>query len=174
MSNINTDTNNLDLTQKNVDSLKTYQNTIQRLNDQLNPILVEFQKSYVNYQGNPSNNEYERIFLTATSNMESLNSQLFSIQTDVVKNIQLLNQNLLQINEKIQEAKKENQYLNQEYNKTNLKQHGSIEMIYEFNDTYNLGYLTNVHLFIGVLFSLYVTIQIFSDRTITNYSYRST
>ena len=164
MSNINTDTNNLNLTQKNIESANTYETNIQQLNGQLNPILVEFQKSYVNYQGNPSNNEYERIFLTANSNMESLNSQLFSIKNEVLQKIQMLDQNLLQINEKIQEVKKENQYLNQNYNETNLKQYGTIEMVDEFNDMYNLDYFTNLHLFIGVLFSLYVTIQIFSDR----------
>jgi hypothetical protein len=169
MSNINTDTNNLD---KNVDSLKTYQSTLQQLNAQLNPILVQFQKSYVNYEMSPTNNEYERIFLTSTSNMKSLNSQLFSIQSDIIKKNQTLDQSLLQINKKIQEAKKENQLLNQKYNKINSKQHGSIELIYEFNDTYNLDYSTNFHLLIGVLLSLYVTIQIFSDRTISNYNHR--
>ena len=164
MSNINTDTNNLDLTQKNIESANTYETNIKQLNGQLNPILVEFQKSYVNYQGNPSNNEYERIFLTANSNMESLNSHLFFIKNEVLQKIQMLDQNLLQINEKIQEVRKENQYLNQKYNKKNSKQYGTIEMVYEFNDIYNLDYFTNLHLFIGVLFSLYVTIQIFSDR----------
>jgi len=166
-------TNNLNLTPENVDSIKTYENIIRQLNAQLNPILVEFQKSYVNYQMNPTNNEYEQIFLTANSNMESLNSQLFSIKNEVLQKIQMLDQNLLQINGKIQEAKKENQYLNQNYNETNLKQYGTIEMVDEFNDIYNIDYFTNLHLFIGVLFSLYVTIQIFSDRTIANQSYRS-
>jgi hypothetical protein len=158
-------TNNLNLTPKNVESANTYETNIKQLNDQLNPILVEFQKSYVNYQMNPNNNEYERIFLTSTSNMESLlNSQLFFIKNEVLQKIQMLDQNLLQINEKIQEVRKENQYLNQKYNKKNSKQYGTIDMVYEFNDIYNLDYLTNLNLFIGVLFSLYVTIQIFSDR----------
>jgi len=155
--------NNVDLTPENIDST-TYETRIQQLNDQLNPILVEFKKSYVNYQGNPNNNEYEQIFQTSTSNMESLSSQLFFIKNEVLKKILILDQNLLQINEKIQEVRKENQYLNQKYKKKNSKQHGTIEMVYEFNDTYNLDYLTNLHLFIGVLCSLYVTIQIFSNR----------
>ena len=161
-------TNNI-LTEK-LDSLKTYQSTLEQLNGQLNPILEQFQKAYMNYEMNPTNHEYERIFLIATSNMESLNSQLFSIKNALVKNIQILDQDLMQLNEKIKEVKKENQYLNNNYHQINSKQHGSIGMVYEFNDMYNRDYFTNLHVLIGILFSLYLTIQIFSDRTIANYN----
>ena len=167
---MNTNQNINNILIENLDSLKTYQSTFDQLNGQLDPILEQFQKAYVNYQMNPSNNEYERIFLTANSNMESLNSQLFSIKNTLVKNIQILNQDLMQENEKIKEVKKENQYLTNNYNQINSKQNGSIEMVYEFNDMYNRDYFMNLHLLIGILFSLYVTIQIFSDRTIANYN----
>jgi len=167
---MNTTPNKNNILTEKLYSLRTYQSTLEQLNDQLDPILEQFQKSYVNYEMNPTNDEYERIFLTATSNMESLNSQLFSIKNALVKNIQILDQYLMQENEKIKEVKKENQSLTKNYNQINSKQHGSIEMVYEFNDMYNRDYFTNLHLLIGVLFSLYVTIQIFSDRTIARYN----
>ena len=170
MTNINTTPNKNNILTENLDSLKTYQTTLEKLNGQFDPILEQLQKSYVNYEMNPTNHEYERIFLTENSNMESLNSQLFSIKNALVRNIQILDQDLMQQNEKIKEVKKENQYLNNEYNKINSKQHGSIGMVYEFNDMYNRDYFTNLHVLIGILFSLYLTIQIFSDRTIANYN----
>jgi len=88
--------------------IKNYKNTTKQLNEKLKPILEQFRNAYVNYHMNPGINEYERIFQSANANMQSLNSQLFSIDNNLEKNIQLLDKNLNQVNTMIQKAKQEN------------------------------------------------------------------
>ena len=146
--------------------MQSNQNTLDQLTSQLNPILEQFQNAYVNYHMNPTNNEAEQTFQTAHSNMQSLNSQLFSIDNALQQNIHILDKNLIHLNKMIQKAKNENQYLNKKYNQTNSKQEGSVGMVYEFNEIYRRDYLTNINLFIGVILSLYVTIKMFGDQKI--------
>ena len=165
-----TTSNSMILTPEQLDTqlqqVKSNQNTLDQLNSQLNPILEQFQNAYVNYHMNPTNNESEQTFQTSNANMQSLNSKLFSIDNSLQQNIQKVDQNLMQLNQMIEKAKNENQHLNKKYNRADSKQEGSAGMVYEFNEIYRRDYLTNINLFVGVIFSLYITIKMFGDRNI--------
>lgn len=60
-----------------VEEAVTYKNTIEQLNNQLDPILEQFKNDYVNFHMNPENNEYEQIFQTSNYNIQNLNTTFF-------------------------------------------------------------------------------------------------
>lgn len=152
-----------------VEEAVTYKNTIEQLNNQLDPILEQFKNDYVNFHMNPENNEYEQIFQTSNYNIQNLNTTFFSINNAIREKNQNLDKNMMQINEMIQQAKNENNYLNKKYDRSGSKQKNSIGMVNEYNQIYNRDYSYNVHLFLGIIISLYITIRMFSNGTINSY-----
>ena len=148
-----------------MDEIKTIKNKVTNISNQLNPILEEFQKAYINYHMNPTNNEYEQTLYNANSNMQSLNSQLFSMDSFLIKNIRKLDRLLMILNQWIQKEKKNTKKLNTSYDQTNHSQSGSAGMVLEFNELYNRDYRRNLSLFLGILISLFLTIRIFNRPT---------
>ena len=67
------------------------------LKQQLPAILDDFDKYYVFYNMNPSNNEYKQMFDNIKNNLNSINSQSFVISNDVDKAINDVNIKLLSI-----------------------------------------------------------------------------
>ena len=145
-----------------VEEAITYKNTIEQLNNQLDPILEEYKKDYVNFHMNPENNEYEQTFQTSNYNIQNLNTTFFSMNNAIRDKNLNLDKNLMQINKMIQQAKNENNNLNKKYDLNGSKQKNSIGMVNEYNQIYNRDYSYNVHLFLGIIISLYITIRMFS------------
>jgi chromosome segregation ATPase len=153
------------LTPEQIDSavqeINDFQKSLEKINSQLPSLLKSFRNAYVTYYMNPENNEYEITFTNINNQIQTLNSQLFSIQNALQQNMKTLDTYLLQIDEGIRQVKKQNIYLTKKYNKVNSNQEGSIERVDEFNELYNRDYSQNVYLFIGVVVSLYLSISMF-------------
>ena len=83
---------------KDIDNYKfknasQFTDKINSLKQQLPAVLDDFEKYYVFYNMNPSNNEYKKLFENIKSNLDSINSQIFVISNDVDKAINDVNSN---------------------------------------------------------------------------------
>jgi hypothetical protein len=121
-------TNSFDIS--NLQTPENFLYKIESLQEQIQPILDDFQKYYVFHNKNPDDTEYNQMFSNIKSNLNNINSQLFSVSNDIDKNTEIITENLLSLNEKIQSLKTQNNSLKKKVGILEQKNNTSDELIY--------------------------------------------
>jgi len=135
--------------------------TIQR---QLGPILDDFNKYFVFYNMNPQISENQRMYENIKNNIQEIYTKLLKISTDVDKNINELNNNYQELNKLIETLKERNSVLKQKLGIVEDTYDGSDTMISNYKDLYNLQYLKNFSLGLGLVFSIVLITKIFKGQ----------
>jgi chromosome segregation ATPase len=121
------------------------------LKSQLPAILVDYQKYYVLSKLHPENAEYQQIFQNIQSNLNDINSKLFILSNDVQSNTNKINAHLLSLNESIKDEKAKNKNLKSQLNIVENNNNASTELITNYMEMYDSGYLRNWALFLSIL-----------------------
>lgn len=136
-----------------INHTKTEQFTqkLETLQSQLPSILEDFKKYYVFYNKNPEYPEYQQLFQNIKSNLNTVNSELFTLSNDVQSNIDKLNSDFSSIDTLIKNAKEKNVQLKKSLGIVEHKNNAAFEMITDYKKMYENGYLRNWALFLSIL-----------------------
>jgi hypothetical protein len=129
-----------------------------QFNEQINNIksqffsaLDDFTKYYVYYNKNPEVNEFQNYYANSKSQLQTMSKDLFLTTNNIDKNIEFLDNEMLQISIKLENEKKLNKEMTELINNLQNTQNGSEILIDDSKTKYNLQYYTNVEIFIGIL-----------------------
>lgn len=144
-----------------------YSTQVSDLQNTFPEILDEFKKYYVFYQKNPDYNEYQTNFENAKSNLNELIIKLFKISASVQMSTSKMNSNMEEINKSIQVNKAE--YLKLKRRVLNLKEkHDTSDiMVDDYVTIYNMYYLKNAAILLGVLMQIWILMKVFNNTANT-------
>lgn len=139
-----------------------YQNQLDTLKSQISQILQDFKKYYVFYNKNTSVNEYQQIYNNIINNLQSLNSQLFTVNNNIQSDTEKINKQLVSLNQEINNEKNKHKKYNYISGNLNGKYDASSEMINDYKTNYNMIYLNNCSLIIGTIFTTYIIYKVYN------------
>ena len=130
------------------------------LNEKLPHILDDFQKYYVFYNKNPEYTEYQNAFENIKSNLQKINSEQSMITSNIQKGTDYINQKLQTLDLSIESEKKKNKELKRKLGIIESKSDGSSEMISNYKEMYNMYYMKNFGVLLGMLLCILVARKI--------------
>jgi len=131
-----------------------YENQLNVLKEQFVSILADFKKYYIFFNKNPDVNEYQQMFSNINSNIESINSQIFKMNNNIQQTIDGNNIKIQEINKEIQKEKNMNLELKNKVGIINNKKDSSSIMITNYKELYNNTYYYNISMFFGIIILL--------------------
>jgi hypothetical protein len=152
MSNSNSNSNLETIQSSNSAQILSYSNDIKTLQEKLPAILDDFKKYYVFYNRNPDYDEYISHFNSVKNNLNSVNSQMFTLSNDVQTNIDAINEILLNLNNSIGQMKTENSKTIKKLKGIKEKYNAADELIMDYKSMYEYNYLRNW----GLLLSIFI------------------
>ncbi len=126
------------------------------LNYKFYSILDEFKKYYIFFNKNPEVDEYQQMFSNIKDNIESINSKLFTINTNLQQTVDDINIKIQQINIEIQKEKTKNIELKNNVGIINNKRTSSGILIDNYKELYNNTYYFNISIVFGILIILFL------------------
>ena len=136
------------------------------LKKQLPPILDDYIKYYVLYNKNPDYNEYQQTFNGIKGNLNQLNSELFVLSNSVQSNTDKINEELNKLNELINAEKNKNAYLKKQLDNLESEKYATTEMIINYKEMYNIGYLRNWGLLISIFVAGFAISTVYSGKPV--------
>jgi hypothetical protein len=161
--------NSIDSMEKggNFDKPEQLKEKLHELHSKLPFILEDFKKSYILYNKDTEYNEYQQTFINAKSNLEHLNSELFTLENKVHVNIDKLNEQLIKLNVKIMEEKNENNILKKQLGIIEVGVNSTDEMINDYKTKYELHYTHNWGLLLTICIAWGAMAVVFVPQTVT-------
>jgi peptidoglycan hydrolase CwlO-like protein len=135
----------------NLPDSSKFRQKIATMNSQLPSILDDFKKYYVFFNKTPDYPEYQQMFQNIQSNLNSMNSDLFMLSNDVQSNTDKMNKTLFKLDILIKEERKRNRQLKSKLGIVEHKIGASSELISDYTEMYDSGYLRNWALFLSIL-----------------------
>ena len=128
-------------------------------------ILNDFKKYYILYNKDTTNNEYTTLFLNITSNLENVNTNLTLLSNEVQVDINKINKELISLNSLIEEEKTTYKNLNSKLGIVEHKNNATTELITDYKQMYEYGYLRNWGLFFSIVLAGYTISKVFTNNT---------
>jgi chromosome segregation ATPase len=156
---------------KNVYTFKSANEFTEQLNSlqqQLPPILDDFEKYYVFYNMNSANSEYQQMFENIKKNLDSLNAKSFMLSNSVESEINSVSQKLISLDASIQKEKDTNKKLQSKIGNIKEKQNSTDIMINNYKIMYGIGYVQNWALFLSIIAAGYAISKISSNKLPVN------
>jgi len=138
-------------------------NNLDTLKQKIGPILEDFKKYYVFYNKNPEYPEYQSMFETIKSQITQVCSDLFVLENNVLTNTDQINKALIELNLLIKEEKKRNRELKRKLGIAETENNAAMEMIDNYKEMYDSGYLRNWGLGISILFAITVISKVYKS-----------
>ncbi len=133
-----------------------YKEDLNVLNGKFYSILDDFKKYYIFFNKNPEVDEYQQMFSNIKDNIESINSKLFTINTNLQQTVDDINIKIQQINIEIQKEKTKNIELKNNVGIINNKRTSSGILIDNYKELYNNTYYFNITIVFGILIILFL------------------
>lgn len=130
------------------------------LNDKLLPILDDYEKYYVFYHKNPEYTEYQNMFDNIKGNLQKVNTQQAQLKTDIQTGTNYLSDQFKELDENIEREKEKNKKLRKKLGIAESKYDGSAEMIKDFKHEYNMYYMKNFGVLLGILMISYTVTKL--------------
>ena len=130
---------------------EVFSNKVNTLEQQLPAILDDYKKYYVFYNKNPEFEEYQQSFEKIKTNLKTTYADLFSITNGVKVNTNDINDKLAALNILILKERQKNRRLKILLGYAEKKNNGADEMVSDYKEMYELEYLRNWGLFLGVV-----------------------
>jgi hypothetical protein len=124
---------------------------VKTLQQQLPPILDDFNKYFVLYNKTPNYPEYENMFNNIKQNLNSLGASLFMVSNDVDSNIDNINKAFKALDILINRERKRNRELKRRLGIVESEANSSNEMIHDYNQMYDEDYVRNWGLFLSTV-----------------------
>jgi len=149
----------------NLPNSKQFTNRLSILQEKTPPILAEFQKYYVFYNKNPEYADYQSMFDKAKGQITQVSSDLFLLENDVQINTDKINEALFALNLLIKEEKKTNRELKKKLGIAETENNAATELIDNYEEMYNSGYLKNWGLVISIIFAGALISKVYKSTT---------
>ena len=143
--------------------IQTIQTKLSTLYQQMPYILAEFKKYYVFLHKNPEYPDYQQMFANAQANLAKIGSNFFSISNEIDVDTDLLNKKLTCLNALIVKEKRKNVFLKRRLGIIENKSNASSELIYDYKQIYDEGYLRNWALIISIIIAGFAVKNIYSN-----------
>jgi hypothetical protein len=143
---------NIDLNLKNPGE---YINKLDELNGGVNLLLDEFKKIYIIAKMHPNNEDIQARYQDMTSNINQLQSKLFSVSNDIQVNINDINKKLLELDGLIRIERDKNRELRKKLGMVEHKNNSASEMIDNYREIYDIKYLRNWALFLSTVICIF-------------------
>ena len=130
---------------------ETFKENLFSLQQQLPPLLDDYNSAYSLCQNNPTNSEYQQQYETSLSNLNQLNSNLFLLNNAVESNSDNVMVLLNELNLKIKSVKKTNIDLKKKIDLSESNNMATTEMIINYKQLYTGSYLKNWSLLLSIL-----------------------
>jgi hypothetical protein len=140
-----------------------YSSKIQTLKDQFYPILSDYKQAFVNTNVYPDVDEYQSIYASSKTNLDTVLSGIFSVKTSIENDLVTLKNKLLDLDKKITYEKSLNTKLNKQYGQLSGDNNGSDVMLDDSKKMYQTQYVANVTLFIGIFLLTCVIYKVFKQ-----------
>jgi len=140
-----------------------FKEKITELQNKLPFILEDFKKNYVLYNKDQDYNEYQQTFEVSKGNLQQINVDLSTIETDVSMNTAKLNEQLNELNTQIEEEREENRMLKSQLGLLEDGSNSMDEMIDDYKKKYHLAYLRNWGLLLSILVACFTMKYIFKS-----------
>jgi predicted HAD superfamily phosphohydrolase YqeG len=124
---------------------------VQTLQQQLPPILDDFNNYFVLYNKTPNYPEYENMFNNIKQNLNQLGASLFMVSNDVDANIDNINKAFKNLDVLIANERRKNRELKRRLGIVETEANSSKEMIHDYNQMYDEDYLRNWGLFLSTV-----------------------
>lgn len=164
-SNTETQINSLIQNMPNPSSIISDLNTLQ---EQYGPVLDDFKKYYVLHNQYPDLNEYTQMFSSIKGNLQSLNSNIFTLTNNIESSTQQQNQVMQQVNDDINKEKQIQTMLQEKLNLVKNEINGSREMTKNYTAMYNLQFFSNITMFLGIIILGVVIYKVYKKRYLPN------
>jgi len=125
---------------------------INNIKSQFFSALDDFKKYYVYFNKNPEVNEFQNYYANSKGQIQAMSRDLFLISNDIDKNIESLGKKISSISLQLNDEKKLNKELTELINNLENTQNGSEILINDSKSQYNVQYMKNWEIFIGILF----------------------
>ena len=124
---------------------------IETLQQQLPPILDEFNKYFVLYNTDPNYPEFETTFNNIKQNLNTMGASLFMVSNNVDINIENINKTFKLLDILITKERRKNRELRRRLGILDDKNNSSKELIDNYNEMYDTDYLRNWGLFLSTI-----------------------
>jgi len=148
----------------NVIKSSYFKQQLTSLEQQLPSILDDFEKYYIFYNMNPSNNEYQNLFENIKNNLNDVNTKIMNIGKGVDKSLDDLNSKLKSIDIHIQEEKTLNTKLKGKLGIIKQKENSSNILIDNYKQVYDMHYLQIWALFFSIIAASFAIIKISKNK----------
>jgi hypothetical protein len=138
-------------TQTLIKQSKQFNEQINNIKSQFFSALDDFTKYYVYYNKNPEVNEFQNYYANSKSQLQTMSRDLFLTTNNIDKNIEDLDNEMLNISIQLEKEKKLNKEMSELINNLQNTQNGSEILIDDSKTKYNIQYYKNVEIFIGIL-----------------------
>ena len=145
---------------------KIFFEKLDELKHKLPHVLENFVKSFILYNNNSDDNEYEQIFNNDKANLEGIISDQFLLENNVTTNINNVNADLARLYMEIEIFKKENQHLKKTVKVFNQRANTTDEMFDNHKEFYEIQYLRNWAIALSIVISLGIMTSIFAPAAV--------
>lgn len=132
-------------------NIQAIQGKISSLDEQMLFALEEYKKYYVFLHKNPEYPDYQQNFANAQANLTKIGSEFFEIANQIDVDTDSLNKKLMCLNALIVKEKRQNVFLKKRLGIVETKNNASSELIYDYIQIYDEGYLRNWALIICIV-----------------------
>jgi hypothetical protein len=142
-----------------------YTNRLETLKSQMPAILNDYNKYYILYNKDTKNEENKRLFNNINNNLVSVNSNLTILSNDVQAETNKINTELISLNSLIEEEKTTYKNLISKLGIVEHKNNATTELISDYKQMYEYGYLRNWGLFFSIVLAGYTISKVFTNNT---------
>ncbi len=136
-------------------SKQQYDELLGNITNSLNLILDEFKKLYVITNMHPNNQEYQQLFENCKTNLNAIQSKLFTVSNDIQSDTNKINTLLLELDSKIKIERKNNRELKRKLGMVEHKNNSAFEMIDNYKEMYDSNYLRNWSLILSTALCIF-------------------
>ena len=151
----------------NLPNSEQFTDKLDALQQKIKPILEDFKKYYVFYNKNPDYPDYQSMFDKVKGQITQVCSDLFTLENKVDANIDKINKALAELNVLIKEEKKTNRELKAKLGIAETENNAASELIDNYKEMYEEGYLRNWGLGISILFAGLIISKVYKSPPAT-------
>lgn len=140
-----------------------YIQKINTIKEKSNFILEEFKKLYVINKMHPESQEYKFQYENVVTNINTIQSNLFTTSNEIQINIDELNKKLIYLNTEIEKEKNNNKHLKRKLGIVENKNNSSYELINDYREIYNKYYLQNWSILLSTLLCIYTISVVYKN-----------
>jgi hypothetical protein len=145
---------------------KQYNNKIKDLSNTFFYVLDDLKKYYVYFHLHPESNEYQNFYETSKSQLQQIMIQMFTIGKNIQLDIESINEQMIQLQDRIKYERVNSNKLSNMSNNIEMSNNGSNVLINDAKKLYNVQYLNNIELFIGILICGGLLFKIFPSKSV--------